>query len=70
MATVSITIPDAVASRVVNALCAAAGTPATAANAKAALIAYIKQTVFNVEQGQMMAAQAQPAPDMSAITLS
>lgn len=68
MATVSITIPDAVVTRVVNALCAAAGTTPTAANAKAALIAYIRTTVYNVEQGQMT--QPPPTPDLSAITLS
>jgi len=68
MATVTITIPDAVLTRVVNALCAAAGTQPSPANAKQAVISYIRQTVYNVEQGQLTVPP--PQPDLSAITLS
>lgn len=51
MATVSITIPDAQLTRVVNALCDAAGLSRSSANARAAIIEHIKRTVINVERG-------------------
>lgn len=49
MATITITISTADATRVTHALCVSAGLPETAANAKQAVINYIKKTVSNVE---------------------
>ena len=49
MATIQFTIPNAELNRVVAALCAAAGVPASAANAKQAVIDYVRSTVRNVE---------------------
>ena len=59
MASVIINIPDTVRAEVEAALCAAGGyTDVSAANAKAALIAWITRTVQNVQTAQ----QAPPTP--------
>ena len=65
MAVISITIPDAVAPRVVKALCDSGGfSVANGANAKQALVNYIKTTLANVETGKATqeAIAAVPAP--------
>lgn len=56
MASITLTIPDAAAQRVINALCRNAQKPVSAANAKAALIDLIKQTVTAVEVADAIAA--------------
>lgn len=58
MATVTLTIPDAHLTRVVNALCAAAGLPPSPANAKQAVLDHIRRTVANVER-----TPPEPAPE-------
>lgn len=50
MATISITIPDAQAARVISAVCKGAGLDPSPANAKQAIIAHIRATVANVER--------------------
>ena len=50
MATIQFTIPNAELNRVVAALCAAAGVPASPANAKQAVIDYVRTAVRNVER--------------------
>lgn len=60
MALFSVTIPDAQATRVVAALCAAGGfqgADVTPENARAFIVAYVKQTVQNVELAAFRAAQ-------------
>lgn len=52
MATITLNIPDAMLPRVTAALCASAGVPDTNANAKAQVVAYIKQVVKNYEADQ------------------
>lgn len=47
--TLTITISTGDSTRAIHALCKAAGLPETAANAKQAIINYIKATVKNVE---------------------
>jgi len=60
MATVSLTVPDAQLTRVVNALCDSAGVARSAANARAVLAAFIKRTVKDVEAAAaVQAARAQ-----------
>lgn len=49
MATITLTIPDAVLPRVKAALCAQAGLPETNANAKEAVVRWIKDTVQTAE---------------------
>lgn len=49
IATITLTIPDAVLPRVKAALCAKAGLPESNANAKEAVIRWIKDTVQSVE---------------------
>lgn len=62
MATLTITIPDAQATRVADAFCLAYGWRSVeldgtkAVFVKKAVIAHIKQTVLNVERGQAEAA--------------
>lgn len=58
MATITLTIPDAVLPRVRAALCAQAGLPETNANAKEAVIGWIKHTVQTVEYQAAVAARA------------
>lgn len=69
MATVTLTIPDQYLDRVVTALCAGAGVPATPANAKKALLEFVRTTVRNVEQAAAVdaAAAAVTPPDVSGI---
>lgn len=51
MATVTITIPDAQLDRVVEALCVTRGIgPPTPANAKAALVGWVKETTLNYDR--------------------
>ena len=57
MATISLTIPDAQLARVRAALCAQAGLPETNANAKEALIQWVKQVVRGIEHDAAVAAQ-------------
>lgn len=60
MAVFSVTIPDAQATRVVAALCEAGGfkgVDVTPENARQYLVAYVKQTVQNVELSAFRAAQ-------------
>lgn len=57
MATITLTIPDAVLPRVRSALCAHAGLPDTNPNAKVAVIELIKQTVVAVETAAAIVAQ-------------
>ncbi len=52
MATISINVPAASVSRVTHALCAAAGLEESPANAKEAVLAWIKATVANVERSE------------------
>lgn len=57
MATIQLTIPDAVVQRVVHALCVNANkTPEDAANAKQALIDIVKGIVSSVERREAEAA--------------
>lgn len=56
MASITLTIPDAQLPRVRAALCSAAGLPDTNANAKAAVIIWIKSTVQSVEYQELAAA--------------
>ena len=65
MASITLTIPPDKVNRVVHALCAAAGNPVeNAANAKQAIIDWIRTTVTNVETSEALAAQPVPAtPD-------
>lgn len=49
MATININVPDATASRVVHALCKSAGLEESSANAKKALLDWIKATVYSIE---------------------
>lgn len=58
MATITLTIPDAVLPRVRAALCAKAGLADTNANAKEAVIMLIKETVQTVEYNDAMQAAA------------
>ena len=68
MATITLTIPDAQLPRVTAALCSAAGIPDTAANAKTAVIEYIKSTVKAVEARAAATARAPLAePDVSGL---
>lgn len=52
MPQVAIDIPTGQTTRVVAALCASAGLPATAANAKQALAQHIRGVVISYERGQ------------------
>lgn len=56
MATITLTIDDAVLPRVRAALCAHAGLPESNANAKAAVIAWVKDTVKTAEYNAAMQA--------------
>lgn len=56
MATITLTIPDAVLPRVRAALCANAGLPDSNANAKEAVIRWMKDTVQTVEYNDAMRA--------------
>lgn len=49
---ISVTVPAAVATRVIAALCAAGGYPVTPTNAQKAVLDYITATVRNVELSQ------------------
>ncbi len=49
---VTITLPAAQVSRIVHALCVASGLPESPANAKQALLGWVKQTVRNVEMSE------------------
>jgi len=60
--TLTLTLSDTDATRVVNALCARAGQPASLANARAYLIAFLCQSVATVEN------QAARDKAMSAVT--
>ncbi len=52
MATINIDVPAANSSRVIHALCSAAGLEESPANAKEAVLAWIKATVANVERAE------------------
>lgn len=52
MPQVSIDIPTGQATRVIAALCASAGLSPSAANAKRAIIAHVKNVVVSYERGQ------------------
>lgn len=68
MASITLTIPDAMLPRVRAALCTAAGLPDTNANAKQAVINMIQATVRSVEWAS--AVQAAPPvvePDVSGL---
>ena len=58
MATLTLTLADADLQRVIVALCNAGGTTPTPENARAFIIAYITQTVANVEEAAWRTAQA------------
>lgn len=58
MATITLTIPDAVLPRVRAALCTQAGLPDSNANAKEAVIMWMKATVQAVEYQAAVAARA------------
>ncbi len=62
---ITLTVPDAVATRVVNALCDVGGySTVNAANAKATLVGMITQMVQSVESRAAMA----PPPPVAPIT--
>jgi hypothetical protein len=68
MATITLTIPDAVLPRVRAALCARAGLPDTNANAKEAVIRWMKDTVSTYEyDAEMSAYAATVVPDVDTI---
>lgn len=68
MATITLTIPDAQLPRVRAALCSTAGLPDTNANAKQAVIDWIKATVHSVEYTAAVQAQPPvPHPDVDGI---
>ena len=69
MATITLTIPADKVNRVVHALCAAAGNPVeTPANAKAAIMDWIKTTTANVERSEAEAARpAIVEPDVTGV---
>ncbi len=58
MASININVPDATAGRVVHALCLYAGLEETPANAKKAVLIWIKRTVSDLELFE--AERAQP----------
>ncbi len=57
MATININVPDITAGRVVHALCATVGLVESPANAKIAVLTWIKTTVTNVERAEAEQAQ-------------
>ena len=65
MASITLTIPADKVNRVVHALCAGAGNPVeNPANAKQAIIDWIRTTVANVETSEALALLPPPvAPD-------
>ena len=68
MASINLTLPDATATRVVHALCVAAGLPESPANAKLAVIAWIKSTVANIERSETEQARGPvPIPDVATV---
>jgi hypothetical protein len=68
MAIITLTIPDAVLPRVRTALCSKAGLPESNANAKQAVVDFIKATVREVEYYAAVSAQPPiPEPDVSSI---
>lgn len=68
MANITLTIPDAVLPRVRAALCSAAGLPDTNANAKDAVIRWMRATVAAVEYAAAAeAAPPVPVPDTTGI---
>ena len=68
MATITLTIPADKVDRVVHALCAAAALPETSANAKQAIINWIKVTTANVERSEAEAARPAVAePDVAGL---
>lgn len=68
MATITLTIPDAVLPRVRAALCTHAGLPDTNANAKEAVIMWIKDTVQAVEyEAAVQAREAVAESDVDGI---
>ena len=62
--TITLTIPEAVLTRLVNALCVPQGLPATGPNARKALRELLEQRVQNYEHQtkEREAAEAVPAP--------
>lgn len=58
VATITLTIPDAVLPRVRAALCAKAGLPDSNANAKEAVVMWVKATVQAVEYEAAVQARA------------
>jgi len=68
MASINLTIPDAQLPRVRAALCAQAGLAESNANAKEALIQWVKQVVRGYERDAAVAAQPPVVePDVSGI---
>lgn len=68
MATITLTIPDAVLPRVRAALCAAAELPDSNANAKQAVINWATNAVYVYEKRAAVAAQPPPAePDVTGL---
>lgn len=69
MATITLTISDAVLPRVRAALCANAGLPDTNPNAKEAVIQLVKETVQKVEYNAAMQAASATvvAPDVTGL---
>ncbi len=68
MATITITVPDAVMTRVTEALCATTGRPVSGANAKAAVQDYIKDTVRSYERREAVTtavAQSDASPPIN-----
>lgn len=63
MPQVTIDIPTGQTTRVVNALCAAAGLEASPANAKKAIVAHVKATVMSFERGQAQQAAMAAVPE-------
>lgn len=62
IATITLTIPDAQLPRVRAALCADAGLPDSNANAKEAVIQFVKATVARVEYAAAVDARAAVVP--------
>ena len=68
MATITLTIPADKVDRVVHALCAASGLAESPANAKQAIINWIKVTTANVERSEAEAARPAVAePDVAGL---
>ncbi len=68
MASITLTIPDALLPRVVSALCQYGAVPQTNANAKAVVVDWVKATVYAIEaQAAEAARPAAPLIDVSGL---